>query len=335
MASSIASESTPQIQAGIPDELARMKPLSPNQLVWRRFLRHRAALAGAIGMLIILAFILGGSVLVPVDRATRPDVTNMLGGPTPVFQLSRVPPKSQHLFGTDATGRDVFARIIYGGQISLAVGVLSIVLSLLVGVTIGAVSGYLGGVVDAVLMRFTEAILAIPSLFLLIVLGKLFGSKLGTINFMGTPVSGSVVIVILVIGLTSWMYEARIVRANVLSLRERDYVAASEALGTSKLRILLRHMLPNTMAPIIVAATLGLASAIGLEAYASFLGLGVQDPPTASWGNMITQALNYMQSNPPKWWLWLFPGGFITLTVLCINFVGDGLRDAFDPRRRL
>jgi peptide/nickel transport system permease protein len=184
-------------------------------------------------------------------------------------------------------------------------------------------------------MRFTEAILAIPSLFLLIVLGKLFGSKLGTIPFFGRDISGSVIIVVLVIGLTSWMYEARIVRANVLSLRERDFVAASEALGSGKFRILVRHLLPNTMAPIIVAATLGLATAIGLEAYASFLGLGVQDPPTASWGNMITQALNYMQSNPPKWWLWLFPGMFITLTVLCINFVGDGLRDAFDPRRRI
>jgi peptide/nickel transport system permease protein len=262
-------------------------------------------------------------------------VENRLAPPTPLLQLADTPAKDQHLFGTDATGRDVFARILYGGQISLAVGVLSIVIAIFAGVTVGAVAGYLGGAMDAILMRFTEAMLAIPSLFLLIVLGKLFGSKIGSIPFFGRSISGSVLIVIIVIGLTSWMYEARIVRANVLSLREREFVAASEALGASKLRILVRHILPNTMAPIIVSATLGLAAAIGLEAYASFLGLGVQDPPTSSWGNMITQALNYLQSSPPKWWLWFFPGVFITLTVLCINFVGDGLRDAFDPRRKV
>src|SRR6266542_3508451 len=153
MATSIANEPASQTQAMVPDELARIRPMSPNQLVWRRFLRHRAALAGAIGMLLILLFIVGGSILVPIDRATRPDVTNILGAPTPLYQLGNVPPKTQHLFGTDATGRDVFARIIYGGQISLAVGVLSIVLSLLVGVAIGAIAGYLGGAVDAVLMR--------------------------------------------------------------------------------------------------------------------------------------------------------------------------------------
>ena len=323
MASSIASDSSTSATTPLSASLAQTQVLSPNQLVWRRFVRHRAALVGALGLLAIIAFIVLGSILVPVTRATRPDVKTILAAPS-----------QAHPFGTDATGRDVFARIIYGGQISLAVGILSILLSIVAGVTVGAVSGYFGGLADTILMRFTEAMLAIPSLFLLIVLGKLLGSKLGTIPFLGRPVSGSVIIVIVVIGLTSWMYEARIVRANVLSLRERDYVAASEALGAGKARILIRHILPNTIAPIIVAATLGLAGAIGLEAYASFLGLGVQDPPTASWGNMITQALNYLQSSPPKWWLWLFPGTFITLTVLCINFVGDGLRDALDPRRR-
>jgi peptide/nickel transport system permease protein len=318
-----------------PAELMPGRPLTPNQLVWRRFMRHRAAVAGAVGLLLIAALIVVGSLLTPADRAIRPEVANRLAPPTPPGQWASLPAKDIHPFGTDATGRDVFARILYGGQISLAVGVLSILISLLVGVTIGAVAGYVGGAADSVLMRFTEAMLAIPSLFLLIVLGKLLGSKLGTFSVFGMSVSGSVVVVILVIGLTSWMYEARIVRANVLSLREREYVAASEALGAGRARILWRHVLPNTVAPIIVAATLGLATAIGLEAYASFLGLGVQDPPTASWGNMISQALNYMQSSPPKWWLWLFPGLFITMTVLCINFVGDGLRDALDPRRKV
>ena len=335
MATSPGGDNPAQISASLTQNMAQVRSLSPNQLVWRRFIRHRAAVVGAVGIGLIALFIVAGTVMVPVDRAVRPDVTNILSAPTLLWQLPSLPPRAQHVFGTDATGRDVFSRIIYGGQISLAVGILSIMISIMVGVTIGAIAGYLGGFVDALLMRFTEAMLAIPSLFLLIVLGKLLGSKLGTIPVFGTPVSGSVIIVILVIGLTSWMYEARIVRANVLSLRERDYIAASEAHGASSIRILWRHILPNTTAPIIVSATLGLAAAIGLEAYASFLGLGVQDPPTASWGNMITQALNYLQSSPPKWWLWFFPGSFITLTVLCINFVGDGLRDAFDPRRRI
>jgi peptide/nickel transport system permease protein len=144
---------------------------------------------------------------------------------------------------------------------------------------------------------------------------------------------GSLLVVILVIGATSWMFQARIIRANILSLRERDYLAAARALGASSISILLRHLLPNTMAPIIVSATLGLVDAISSEAYVSFLGLGVQDPPTASWGNMISQSLSLMQRTPPVWWMWVFPSAVITFTVLCVNFVGDGLRDALDPRR--
>ncbi|NJM41228.1 MAG: ABC transporter permease [Anaerolineae bacterium] len=240
------------------------------------------------------------------------------------------------MFGTDQIGRDIFARIIYGGQISLIIAVLSLTLGTTVGIIVGGVSGYFGGWLDVVLMRFTEAVLSIPQLFLLIVLGKLLVPKLpNTIPFLGRSISGSVIVVILVIGLTSWMYGARIVRASILSLRERDYVAASQALGANRFRVLFRHLIPNTFAPIIVTATLGLVNAITSEAYVSFLGLGVQDPPTASWGNMISQSLNHMQKTPPVWWMWFFPGAFITLTVLFINFVGDGLRDALDPRRKV
>lgn len=306
------------------DALQTVPPLSPNQLVWRRFLHHRAAVFGAIGAAVVVAFIIIGSLLVPLDKATRPDVARKLTGPS-----------AQNYFGTDTTGRDVFSRIIYGGQISLMVAALSLVIGVGVGVVIGAVAGLFGGWVDAVLMRFTEAMLSIPSLFLLIVMGKLLGSKLPNVWFFGRSVSGSVIVVILVIGLTSWMYEARIIRANILSLRERDYVSAARALGASNLSIMFRHLVPNTIAPIIVSATLGLVNAITSEAYVSFLGLGVQDPPTASWGNMISQALSLMQRSPPVWWMWFFPSIVITLTVLCINFVGDGLRDAFDPRRKV
>ena len=238
-------------------------------------------------------------------------------------------PTANHWMGTDSTGRDLFARIIHGGQISLLVGILAVTISVSAGTIIGAAAAYYGGWVDAVLMRFTEAMLSIPSLFLLIVLGKFFGKDVQSIELFGRTFSGSVAIVILVIGLTSWMYLARIVRANVLSLKEMDYISASRALGASNVRIFFRHLIPNTMGAIIVASTLGLAGAILSEAYVSFLGLGVQ-PPTASWGNMLTQAQQFIQRG--SWWMWVFPSLFIVFTILFINLVGDGLRDAFDPR---
>jgi peptide/nickel transport system permease protein len=231
--------------------------------------------------------------------------------------------------GTDSTGRDVFARIIHGGQVSLLVGFLSVILAVTMGSIIGGVAAYYGGWVDNILMRLTEAMLSIPSLFLLIVLGKTLGRDIQTITFMGRTFSGSVGIVIIVIGLTSWMYLARVVRANVLSLREMDYISVSKSLGASDVRIFFRHLIPNTMGAIIVSSTLGLAGAILNEAYVSFLGLGVQ-PPTASWGNMLTSAQAFIQRG--AWWMWVFPSLFIIMTILCINLVGDGLRDAFDPR---
>jgi peptide/nickel transport system permease protein len=314
-------------------EAAAFKPTTPGQLVWRRFLRHKGAVFGAVGAMLVIGFIVVGSLLIKPDQAIRPDPLNILSGPT---WLSDKPSKEPHLFGTDQVGRDIFARIVYGGQISLAIAVLALTLGTLVGIVVGGISGYFGGWVDVVLMRFTEAMLSIPQLFLLIVLGKLLVPKLpSTLPFLGRNISGSVIVVILVIGFTSWMYGARIVRASILSLRERDYVAASQALGANRFRVLFRHLIPNTFAPIIVTATLGLVNAITTEAYVSFLGLGVQDPPTASWGNMISQSLNHMQKTPPVWWMWFFPGAFITLTVLFINFVGDGLRDALDPRRKV
>jgi peptide/nickel transport system permease protein len=198
----------------------------------------------------------------------------------------------------------------------------------IMGVLIGSIAGYFGRWVDDALMRITEAMLIIPSLFLLIVMGKALGARVPDVEILGRTFSGSVVVIILVIGFTSWMYLARIVRANVLSLKELDYISASRALGVSDARIIFKHLLPNTIAPIIVSATLGVSGAILTESYVSFLGLGVQTP-TASWGNMLDSAVKYIQTAP---WLWFFPGLFILLTVLCINFIGDGLRDALDPR---
>ncbi len=292
--------------------------LTPGQLAWRRFRKHRMALIGAGGVLLLLLFIIIGSIVIPETGANNIDLYHRLTGPT-----------SLHWFGSDSTGRDVFNRIIYGGQISLFIGILAVTIEVSLGTLIGGFAAYFGGWVDAILMRFTEAMLAIPSLFLLIVLAKFLGQNVPTIHFLGRTFSGSVGIVILVIGFTSWMALARIVRANVLSLRELDYVSASKALGANHSRVFFSHLVPNTLGPIIVSATLGLANAILTEAYVSFLGLGVQ-APTATWGNMMDQAQSFILQG--AWWMWVFPSLFIIFTILCINLMGDGLRDAFDPR---
>lgn len=291
--------------------------LTPGQLVWRRFRKHKMAVGGAIGVGLLLLFIILGTFFTPLEKANSVDL---------VARLS--PPSAEHWFGTDSTGRDGFSRIIYGGQISMIVGILAVSLEITLGTIIGGMAGYFGGWVDAVLMRFTEAMLSIPQLFLLIVLGKYLGKDIQTLTIFGLSFSGSVAIVILVIGTTSWMYVARIIRANVLSLKEMDYISASKSLGANNARIFLNHLIPNTLGPIIVASTLGLAGAILTEAYVSFLGLGVQ-PPTASWGNMLTSAQSFIQKG--AWWMWIFPSLFIVFIILCINLIGDGLRDAFDP----
>ena len=292
--------------------------LTPGQLVWRRFRKHRMALIGAVGIILVILFIVIGSILVPENSANSGNLLVRLSSPM-----------AGHIFGTDSTGRDVFFRIIYGGQISLFIGLLAVALEVSLGTLLGGMAAYFGGWVDALIMRFTEAMLAIPSLFLLIVLAKFLGHNIPTFRVLGRTFSGSVLIVILVIGITSWMYLARIVRANVLSLKELDYIAASKALGANSPRIFFGHLVPNTLGPIIVASTLGLANAILTEAYVSFLGLGVQ-PPTATWGNMMDQAQSFLLRG--IWWMWVFPSVFIVLTILCINLMGDGLRDAFDPR---
>ena len=292
--------------------------LTPGQLVWRRFRKHRMAMLGAIGAILLVVFVIGGSIIVPETSANSVDLYARLAGPT-----------STHWFGTDSVGRDVFFRIIYGGQISLFIGLLAVLLEVSLGTLVGGVAGYFGGWVDALLMRITEAMLAIPSLFLLIVLAKFIGRNVGQVTILGRTFSGSIGIVILVIGVTSWMYLARIVRANVLSLKELDFISASRALGASNQRIFFSHLVPNTLGAIIVAATLGLASAILTEAYVSFLGLGVQSP-TSTWGNMMQQAQSFLIRG--AWWMWVFPSLFIVLIILSINLMGDGLRDAFDPR---
>ena len=299
------------------ETIATFEPLTPTQLVWRRFRKHRMALIGTVGIILLVVFILVGSIIVPESAANQGDLLNRLKSPMAV-----------HIFGTDSTGRDVFDRIIYGGQISLMIGILAVVLEVTIGTVIGGMAAFYGGWVDAILMRFTEAMLSIPSLFLLIVLAKFLGHDIPTITILGRSFSGSVGIVIIVIGLTAWMYLARIVRSNMLSLREMDYISAARSLGASNARIFFTHLVPNTLGIIVVSATLGLASAILTEAYVSFLGLGVQ-APTATWGNMMEDAQSFISQG--AWCMWVFPSVFIVLVILSVNLMGDGLRDAFDP----
>ena len=302
--------------ASIPDE-SEAPPLSPGELIWRRFRRHKMALAGVTTLILLILYSLAGTLVFSEAFANYTDTS-----------LRLMPPSATHPFGTDTVGRDILARTIYGGQISLLIGLFAVVVEVIVGVLIGAIAGYYGGWIDAILMRFTEAMFNIPQLFLLLVMAKFFGGKIPTIDIFGRTFSGSVVVIVFIIGLTSWMYLARIVRANFLSLKEREFVLAARTTGTKNLAIIFQHILPNSMAPIIVSATLSVANAILTEAYISFLGLGVQ-PPTATWGNMLDGAYNYIETAP---WLWIFLGMLIVLTVLSINFVGDGLRDALDPR---
>jgi peptide/nickel transport system permease protein len=299
------------------EERAERAPLSPTQVAWRRFRRHKMAMLGIVILIGVILFVTVGAAFFSEADANRTDLS-----------LKLQPPSRAHPFGTDLTGRDILARTIYGGQISIIIGILAVLVELVAGILVGALAGYYGRVVDAVLMRFTEAMLIIPSIFLLIVLAKILSGKVPTFQLLGRSFSGSVIVIIAVIGLTSWMYLARIVRASFLSLKEQEFVTASRCIGTRDGSIIFEHILPNTVAPITVSATLGVASAILSEAYVSFLGLGVQ-PPTATWGNMLDQAYHHLESEP---WMWFFPGMFILLTVLGINFVGDGLRDALDPR---
>lgn len=272
-------------------------------IAWERFRRHKPAL---IGLAVVLLFSVA-SLAAPVISPYSPTKTNlsaMLEGPT-----------AAHPMGTDELGRDLMARVLYGGRVSLAVGVLAVALSVTIGTAVGALAGYYGGALDNVLMRLVDFMISLPSLFVLIMLATLWGTK---------PVT-----IVLVIGGLRWMGTSRLVRGSFLSLREREFVEAARCLGASSPRIILRHILPNALGPIIVAATLGVAGAILTESSLSFLGLGIQ-PPMASWGNMLRTAQDQMVRAP---WTAFFPGLMIFLTVLSMNYIGDGLRDALDPRK--
>lgn len=292
----------------------RARRFSPGHEAWRRFLRHRlAAVSAVILLLLALAILIGPFIWrVPINDI---DFTARLSGPS-----------WQHPFGTDDLGQDLLARMLYGGRISLAVGFAAMSVGLVFGTIIGAVAGMSRGFVDAALMWFTDLFLSLPQLPLLLLLTYLFRD---TLKSLLGPQGGIFILIVLVIGGFRWMTVARLVRAQFLSLREKEFVEAARALGASNLRLVLRHILPNALGPVIVAGTIDVAAAIIAESTLSFLGLGFP-PDTPTWGRLLYDAKDYLDI-APHWAL--FAGGAIFLAVIAINFIGDGLRDAFDPRK--
>jgi peptide/nickel transport system permease protein len=263
---------------------------------------NRLAMAGLVVVLTLLVV----AVLAPWLTTHDPNAIDV--------DAILLPPSLSHPFGTDELGRDVFSRMIMGSRVSLEVGLVSAGVATLLGVVLGALAGFYGGWVESAIMRFTDMMLCFPTFFLILAVIALLEPSI--INIMA------------VIGLTSWMGVARLVRAEFLSLKQREYVVAAKSLGAGDLRIIFRHILPNAMAPVLVAATLGVAGAILVESGLSFLGLGVQ-PPAASWGNILNQGKANIEI---AWWLSLFPGLAILVTVLGYNLLGEGIRDALDPR---
>jgi peptide/nickel transport system permease protein len=284
-----------------------------------RFRRHRLAVASGFALIVLAA----GSALAPaIETALGVDANA-------VNLLNRfAPPSRGHLLGTDELGRDVLVRLAYGGRVSLTVGLAAALGSALIGTCIGLLAGYYGGRLDAFLMRFTDGVIALPFLPLLIVLAAVDLGKLGISPTIATPEQINLVRIVVIVSLVGWTTVARLVRGNALALRQQMFIEAARAQGAGAMRIMARHILPNLASPIIVATTLAAGNMILLESVLSFLGLGIQ-PPTPSWGNLLTNAQELIWSSPA---LAFYPGMLIFVTVIAFNFVGDGLRDALDPR---
>jgi peptide/nickel transport system permease protein len=271
---------------------------------WRALLRNQLALAGGVVVVFVAALALLAPVIAPMDP-NRPDVKKILDAPS-----------SRHPLGTDQLGRDVLSRMLYGARVSLAVGFVSVGIATVIGIALGSAAGYHGGTIDAMVMRLVDLMLVFPRFFLL----------LAVLGFLRP----SIWTIMAVIGLTGWMSVARLVRAEFLSLREREFVLWSQSIGASAFRIIWRHILPNAIAPVLVAITLGIPAAILAESGLSFLGLGVQ-PPHATWGNILSEGKDAIEIG---WWLSVYPGLAILVTVLSYNLLGEGIRDALDPRLR-
>ena len=277
---------------------------TPLQQFWQRFTANKFATAGLVVIVVLFLLSLAASVLTPYQPDAI-DAWHVL-----------LPPSAEHWFGTDELGRDVLTRVIFGARVSLKVGFVAVGIAVLIGTVVGLFAGFYGGWIDTLLMRVVDIMLCFPTFFLILA--------------VITMLEPSIYYIMIIIGLTGWMGVARLVRAEVLSLKSRDFILAARVLGASDLRIIFRHVLPNALSPVLVSATLGVAGAILTESALSFLGIGVQ-PPTPSWGNILTSGKDYIEF---AWWLSLFPGVAILVTVLSYNLVGEGIRDALDPRRQ-
>jgi peptide/nickel transport system permease protein len=301
--------------------------VTPFKQALRQFRRHKIAMASLIILVILILLV----VLAPFVAKYGANERVAVSG------ANLKAPSSKYWLGTDDIGRDMFSRIIWGGRISIAIGLAAALVSSVVGTLIGAVAGYMGGRIDDLLMRFTDVFLGMPLLVVLALVSTLVRSKKGTkggpsvvpiwAHILGPP--GSLRLVITILSLIGWMIVARLVRGSVLSLKEKEFVEASKALGASTPRILFSHLIPNSIGPIIVSATFAVAGAIAAESTLSFFGFGV-DPSKGSWGALLTDSKGYIVQN--KWWMVIFPSVALLITVLVVNFIGDGLRDAFDPK---
>lgn len=286
-------------------------PESPWKIAWMRFKKNRAAIAG----LVIFLFMVLTAIFAFLSPYERDEMD---------FTMISRAPSFKHWLGTDELGRDYLTRVLYGGQVSMQVGVFAVFISVIAGALVGGIAGFYGGKVDHLLMRFTEIVMSFPFLPLAITIAAVIGTRIKAENKM--------YIVMVIIGLLSWPSLARIIRGQILSLREQEFILATRALGLSDIRVIFRHLLPNTAGYIIVHATLRMASAILIESGLSFLGMGVV-PPVPTWGNLVLYAKDlYVLTYRP--WLWVPPGICIFLAVMSINLVGDGLRDALDPRAK-
>jgi peptide/nickel transport system permease protein len=288
-----------------------VKQYSLREIVLRRFFQHPLAKWGVLGLTLIVVGCYGA----PLWHSLFP---NFIQKPSD-FDLTQsgVGPSPAHLFGTDSlNGHDIFSLVLYGGQLSLIIGLGSMILAVVLGVGVGSFAGYFGGLPDAVMMRVTDVLLTLPALLIVPLATRIFAAD-------------NPLYIAVIFGLLSWQSIARIVRSQFLSLREMQFTEAARALGVPPARIIFRHLLPNAVGPIVVAFTLGIAGNIVLEAFISFLGFGIQ-PPEYSWGSILSGAEEYLISG--NWWWITFPGLMVTATVLCVNFIGDGLRDAFDPK---
>jgi len=294
-------------------------PRSPAAILWRRFLDHRLTL----GSLLVLAALGAAALAAPLAEHLMGYNANLVD----LFNAKQ-PPSPAHPLGTDELGRDLLARLLYGGQVSLMVGLVAALCAALIGTAIGLWAGYFGGLADALLMRLTDGVIALPLLPLLIVLAAIDLTKLGLPDALATSQEISLYRIVILIALVGWTTVARLVRGATLSMKTREFVRAARALGAGNARIVLVHILPNVVSPIIVATTLSIGNIILLESVLSFLGLGIQ-PPIASWGNMLTNAQELIWDAPA---LAIYPGLLIFVTVIAFNFLGDGLQDALDPR---